>query len=81
VKVSPLLVPLGVVTVTLTGPTRLAGEVAVMPVAEFTVKLVAAVLPNLTEVAPVRLVPVRVTEVPPASGPLVGLIPVSAGAA
>ena len=38
-------------------------------VAEVTVKLVAAVAPNLTAVAPVKLVPVMVTMVPPAVGP------------
>ena len=39
---------------------------------EFTLKLVALVLPNFTAVAPPRLVPVMVTEVPPAVGPEVG---------
>ena len=38
-------------------------------VAELTVKLVAAALPKLTAVAPVKLVPVMVTDVPPAAGP------------
>ena len=37
------------------------------------VNAVAAVVPNFTAVAPVRLVPVMVTEVPPAAGPEVGL--------
>ena len=44
-------------------------------------KLVAAVAPNSTAVAPVKLVPVMVTDVPPAGGPLVGLMPVTVGAA
>ena len=36
--------------------------------------------PNLTSLAPVRLVPVIVTVVPPAAGPLVGSIFVTVGA-
>ncbi len=38
-------------------------------VAELTVKPVAAVAPKSTAVAPVKLVPVMVTLVPPAAGP------------
>ena len=49
-----------------------AGAVAVIWVAEVTVKLVAAVAPNVTAVAPVRLVPVIVTLVPPEGDPLLG---------
>ena len=41
---------------------------------------VAAVVPKSTAVAPVKLVPVIVTDVPPAVGPLVGLIAVTDGA-
>ena len=48
------------VTVTSTVPVDSAGEVAVIWVALFTVKL-AAVVPNFTAVAPVRPVPVMVT--------------------
>jgi hypothetical protein len=48
-----------------------AGTMAVTCVALFTVKDVAAVLLNVTAVAPVRFVPVIVTEVPTA--PLAGL--------
>ena len=40
-----------------------AGEVAVMEVEELTVKLLAGVVPKVTAVAPVKLVPVRATEV------------------
>ena len=58
-----------------------AGEVAVIEVALLTVNEVAAVLPNLTAVAPVKLVPVMATLVPPALGPLVGEIAVTVGAA
>jgi hypothetical protein len=56
-----------------------AGEVAVIEVAELTVKPVAAVAPKFTAVAPVKLVPVIVTVVPPAVGPTVGEIEVTVG--
>ena len=42
--------------------------------------MVAAVVPNFTAVAPVKLVPVIVTLVPPAKGPELGEIPVTVGA-
>ncbi len=71
-------VPAGVVTVTSTVPVP-AGAVAVIGVALLTVKVVAATVPNLTPVAPVKLVPVMVTEVPPAVDPEVGLMPVTVG--
>ena len=48
-------------------------------VAEVRVKLVAAKVPNLTAVAADRLVPVMTTLVPPATGPAVGLRPVTVG--
>jgi hypothetical protein len=60
------LVPPEVVTVTSTVPIP-AGEVALIWVALLTVKEPAALLPNLTAVAPEKLVPVTVTLVPPAS--------------
>ena len=72
------LVPLGVVTVTSTAPAACAGEVAVIEVALTTVKL-AAVPPNDTAVAPVKFVPLIVTLVPPAAGPLLGLTAVTVG--
>jgi len=72
------LVPLGVVTVTSTVPVP-AGAVAVMDVAEPTVKDVAATNPNRTAVAPVKAAPATVTCVPPASGPEEGLIAVTTG--
>jgi hypothetical protein len=72
-------VPLGVVTVTSTVPAAWGGAVAVIDVAELTVNERAAVLPKLTAVAPVKFVPVIVTEVPPAVLPVVGLSPVTAG--
>ena len=65
------LVPPGVVTVISTAPALPAGEVAVICVALLTVNEVAAVTPNFTAVAPVKLVPVMVTEVPPAVVPAV----------
>lgn len=52
-----------------------------MEVAELTVKLVAAVAPNVTAVTPVKPVPVIVTTVPPAVGPEVGEIEPTVGAA
>jgi hypothetical protein len=67
------------VTVTSTVPAAPDGEVAVMLVALLTVKVVAAVAPNFTAVAPVKLVPVIVTDVPPVVGPLVGLMEVTEG--
>ena len=72
------LVPPGVVTVISMVPAACAGEVAVIWVAELTVK-VAEVPPKLTIVAPVNPVPVIMTEVPPAAGPLVGFLPVTDG--
>ena len=70
--------PLGVVTVTSTMPVP-AGEVAVIDVSLATVRLVAAVVPKSTAVAPVNPVPVTVTDVPPAVDPEVGLTPVTVG--
>ena len=58
-----------------------AGLSAVIEVSFTTVTFVAAFVPKSTAVAPVKPVPVIVTRVPPASGPLVGLRPVTAGAA
>ena len=64
-------VPPGVVTVTSTGEpvATPAGIVAVTCVALTTATLVADAMPKLTTVVSVRLVPVTVTEVPPAAGP------------
>ena len=72
------LVPPEVATVTSTVPAEPAGEVAVIWVALLTVN-VAVVAPNFTPVAPVKLVPVRVTLVPPAVVPLVGATAVTVG--
>ncbi len=72
-------VPPAVTTVTSTVPVP-AGLVATICVA-VSPMIVAATLPNSTAVAPDRFVPVIVTDVPPAAGPELGLIPVTAGAA
>src|SRR5207244_11510689 len=56
-----------------------AGEVAVIELELLTVNEVALALPNLTAVAPVKLVPVIVTLVPPDVGPVFGLTLVTAG--
>ena len=73
------LVPPGVITVTSTVPLP-AGEVTVIWVSEFTVGVIE-VLPKWTAVAPVKLVPLIVTVVPPDAGPEPGEIPVTIGAA
>ena len=66
----PVAVPLGVVTTTLTTPAARAGVFSVIVVPPPpTVNVGCAVPPNVTEVAPVKPVPVIVTGVPPAIGP------------
>jgi hypothetical protein len=72
------LVPPAVVTVTSTVPIP-AGEVAVIWVVLLTVKEPAALLPNLTAVAPEKFVPVMVTLAPPDGGPVFGLTFVTVG--
>ena len=62
------LVPLAVVTVTSTVPVP-AGLVAVIWVALTTVYVVAGATPNVTEVTAMKLVPVTVTDIPPAGEP------------
>ncbi len=66
-------------TVTSTVPALVAEVVAVIEVSELTVKLDAALTPNLTPVALVNPLPVIATDVPPAVGPSVGLIDVTTG--
>ena len=73
-------VPPGVVSDTATVPAAWAGATALTVVGPVTVKLLADVVPNLTAVTPVRLVPVTVTVVPPVVGPAVGAMPVTVGA-
>ncbi len=72
-------VPDGLVTLTSTVPTAPAGEVAVMEVAELTVKVEAATEPKRTALTVERLVPVMLTEVPPAVEPELGLTLVTVG--
>ena len=71
-------VPSGVVTVRSTVPVP-AGLSAVIDVSLTTVRFVAAFVPKSTAVAPVKLVPVIVTNVPPPIGPAVGLIAETVG--
>jgi hypothetical protein len=73
------LVPFGVVTVMSTIPLVPGGDLAVIDVAEFTVKLGALVDPNFTAVAPVKLVPMMLTAVPPVARPLRGATPLMIG--
>ena len=72
--------PDGVVTVTSTVPVP-AGLSAVIVVSLTTVTIRRRRRPEIDRRAPVKLVPVIVTKVPPVVGPLVGLRPVTAGAA
>ena len=67
------LVPLGVVTIRSTVLTVSAGLIAFSCVSDTKVKPAAGVGPNVTAVAPVKLIPLIVTEVPPAAGPLFGV--------
>ena len=60
------------VTVTVTAPALPAGVVAVIVVLFTTATLVAATLPNVTVAPAAKFVPVIVTAVPPAVGPLFG---------
>ena len=72
-------VPFGAVTVTFTIPVP-GGLSAVIEVSLTTVKFVAGVVPKSTAVAPVKPVPVMVTNVPPDAGPDDGLMLVTTGA-
>jgi hypothetical protein len=71
-------VPSGVVTLTATLPTARAGATAVICVSSRTVKDTAGSGPNFTDVAPVKLLPVMTTFVPPVAGPEVGAKDVTA---
>ena len=66
------LCPLALVTVTVTAPALPAGVVAVMVVLFTTTTLVAACPPKVTVAPAAKFVPVIVTAVPPATGPLLG---------
>ena len=67
------------VTVTSTVPVP-AGTVTVRLPAVSALIEVPAMEPKWTAVAPVKLVPLTVTEFPPAGAPLFGLTPVTVGA-
>ena len=71
--------PLGLVTVTVTGPELPAGVVAVIEVLLTTTTLLAAVPPNVTGAPAAKFVPVIVTAVPPAVDPLLGLTLLTVG--
>ena len=63
-KVKPALVPVPFPVVTLTLPVAPVPKTAVMEVALFTVNELAATPPKLTDVTPVKFVPVSVTVCP-----------------
>ena len=67
-----------VVTATATEPAACAGVLALIWLEESEV-IVPAVPPKVTELAPVRFVPVMVTSVPPVAGPEVGVRDVIVG--
>src|SRR5579864_5721700 len=72
--------PPGVATVTSTVPFAPAGELTVKEVpAPLTMTPVPGLAPKSTAVAPARLVPVTVTELPPAVVPVCGATPVTVG--
>ena len=73
------LVPWPVVTVTSTAPRIPAGAVALMVLSFCTAYVVAAMPPKFTADAPVKFVPVIVTDVPPAVGPEDGLTALTMG--
>ena len=73
--------PPGVVTATWTAPGAPAGAVTYSRVAEETTTEVPAVVPKVTAVVPVRLVPLMATGVPPTAGPDIGVMEVTVGAA
>ena len=74
-----LTVPPSAVTVSETGPGVAAGSTAVIWVELFTVNEVAGLVPKNTLAVVVKLAPVIVTVVPPATGPLSGLSLVTVG--
>ena len=75
------LVPPAVVTKTLAIPALPAGVVQVAVVLLVTLKAEHAEPPTEMPVAPIKLVPVMVMDVPPAVGPLVGETEATVGAA
>ena len=74
-----LLVPYSVVTIMPTAPTLRAGVIQVIVVLFTTLIVVAAKPSNVTDVTPVKDVPVIVTFVPPSVLPDNGEMPVMLG--
>ena len=72
--------PPAVVTVTVTAPAEPAGAVVLIVVAAFA-SMVAELLPNVTEVALARFVPVMLTLAPAVVGPATGEMLLIVGAA
>ena len=71
--------PTGPVTTTSTSPAAWAGAVTASLVDDWTVSAVPATPPKVTEVAPVKPVPVTVTRVPPGAEPPPGVRAVTVG--
>ena len=76
---APVPGPPGVVTTTSLTPAVPAGVTAVIEVESTNTKLVTSVVPMVTLDTPVKFFPVMVTLVPPASGPLAGVMLVTVG--
>ncbi len=74
-----LLVPYSVVTIMPIAPTLRAGVIQVIVVLSTTLIVVAAKPSNVTDVTPIKDVPVIVTLVPPSVLPLNGEMPVMLG--
>ena len=74
-----LLVPYSVVTIMPTAPTLRAGVIQVIVVLFTTLIVVAAKPSNVTDVTPIKDVPVIVTFVPPSVLPVNGEMPVMLG--
>ena len=77
---NPPLAPAGVVTIIAAVPAVPGGADSVHPVDDKIVKELAALPSNVTAVAPLRFVPVRVTVFPPDAGPDDGVSAVTVGA-
>jgi hypothetical protein len=75
----PVPVPPAVVTTTLAVPKEPAAVTHVADVGELTTNPVHVRAPIFTSLAPVKLVPVMATEVPPVAGPDVGATDVTVG--
>ena len=73
--------PPAVVTVTVTAPADPAGAVVLMVVAAFALMVAGLPVPNVTEVALARFVPVMLTLAPAVVGPAAGEMLLIVGAA